>query len=227
MPSRSGRTPDRHKRGGGFSRETNLRRGTPTREERRSVLIVTNGSRTEVDYFKALRNEPWITADKVTPKFEAGAPVAVVARAAEIRADSAYDEAWVVCDVDEFDVTSAITESEGRDYVELTLSQPCFEVWLILHLGLRCPGFNNAAQAAEHLKKHLPHWDKRALRFSDFSAGVLGAAERAKSLGEPPLANPSTAVWRVIESPSRGPRARRRPLITPLPGGRREEKLDG
>lgn len=200
MPSKSGRTRDPRKRGGGFSRETSLRRGSPTREERRSVLIVTNGSRTEVDYFKALRNEPWVTADKVTPKFEAGAPAALVARAAEIRADNAYDEAWVVCDVDEFDVQLAIAEAGHHEYVELALSQPCFEVWLILHLGPRCPGFNNAAKAGEYLKRHLPHWDKKAIRFSDFSAGVLEAAERAKSMGEPPGANPSTAVWRIVES---------------------------
>jgi hypothetical protein len=74
----------------------NLHRAAEIREERRSVLIVTNGNRTELDYFKALRHEDWVTADKVTPKFEAGAPAAVVKRAAQIRADNAYDEAWVV-----------------------------------------------------------------------------------------------------------------------------------
>lgn len=103
------------------------------------MLIVTNGSKTELDYFKALRKEPW-------------------------------------------------------------LSQPSFEVWLILHLRSGCPGFNDATQAGAHLKRLLPHWDKAALRFSDFSAGVLDAADRAKGLGEPPSASPSTAVWRIIES---------------------------
>ena len=104
MASKSVRIRDRGQRSKGFSRETNLDRAADIREERRSVLILTNGSKTELDYFKALRNEAWVTADKVTPKFEAGAPASVVKRAAEIRADNAYDEAWVVCDVDEFDV---------------------------------------------------------------------------------------------------------------------------
>ena len=200
MASKSARTQDRRQRGTGFSRETNLRRGTNSREERRSVLIITNGSRTELDYFKALRREPWVTTHKVTPKFEAGAPSAVVIRAAEIRAESAYDEAWIVCDVDEFDVQAAIAEAAEHDDVELALSQPCFEVWLILHFKPGCPGFNNAAQAGAHLKRILLHWDKATIRFSDFSAGVLDAADRAKGLGDPPEANPSTAVWRVIES---------------------------
>lgn len=51
MPSRSGRAQDRRQRGGRFSHETNLRRGSNIREERRSVLIVTNGIKTELDYF--------------------------------------------------------------------------------------------------------------------------------------------------------------------------------
>jgi RloB-like protein len=106
-----------------------------------------------------------------------------------------------VCDVDEFDVRTAIVEAAAHDDVELALSQPCFEVWLILHLKSGCPGFNDATQAGAHLKKVLPHWDKTALRFSDFSGRrVLEAVDHAKGLGEPPDANPSTAVWRVIES---------------------------
>jgi hypothetical protein len=81
-----------------FKRETDLGRRVSTREERRSVLVVTNGIRTEVDYFDALKKEPWVTADKVKIKFEPGDPTAVVLRAARIRDDSAYDEVWVVCE---------------------------------------------------------------------------------------------------------------------------------
>ena len=164
------------------------------------MLIATNGLKTELDYFKSLRYEPWVTADKVTPKFEAGAPVAAVRRAAEIQVDNAYDEAWVVCDIDEYDVEPAISEAGNHQHLWLTLSQPCFEVWLVLHLKPGCPWFGNATKVGEHLKKLLPHRDKRALRFSDFSAGVHDATERAKGLGEPPKTNPATAVWQVIES---------------------------
>lgn len=59
--------PNKAQRSGnaGFGRETNLRRQVNTRRERRSVLVVTNGVSTEVDYFDALRREPWVTADKV------------------------------------------------------------------------------------------------------------------------------------------------------------------
>jgi len=194
MPSKAQRS-----RNAGFRRETDLRRRVNTRQERRLVLVVTNGVSTEMSYFDALRREPWVTADKVKVKLERGEPTAVVLRAARIRDDNAYDEAWVVCDVDQFDVKPAITAAAERE-VELTLSLPSFEVWLILHVSEGCPGFNNATQADRHLKGLLPSWDKTNLKFSDFRGGVDDAVVRAKRLGEPPDANPSTAVWRLIES---------------------------
>jgi hypothetical protein len=72
-------------------------------------------------------------------------------------------------------------------------------VWLIFHKSDRCPGLNGASQACDHLRKLVPSWQKECLDFAGFSNGVLDAVERAKKRGEPPDANPSTAVWRVIE----------------------------
>lgn len=200
MPGKPSRDDRRGRQNRGFRRETDLRRRPPgTREQRRTVLVITNGTRTEVDYFEALRAEPWVTAHKVKVKFERGDPAAVVLRAAMIRDDDEYDEAWAVCDVDEFDVKPAQESARDRE-IELTLSVPCFEIWLILHLTSGCPGFNNASQADAYLKGLIPSWDKAALRFSDFRDGVFDAVTRAQRLGAPPDSNPSTAVWRLIES---------------------------
>jgi RloB-like protein len=208
MSTRRRRQPERPVRRGrpAFGRETNLTRASNVREEGRSVLIVTNGVRTEVDYFNGIKTEPWITANKVVVKFEPGEPTAAVTRAAVLRDDSDYDEAWVVCDVDNFDVTETVTNAHNLQ-VELTLSVPCFEVWLILHLSNKCPGFNDCPQADRHLRGILPGWDKTALRFSDFRGGVFDAVIRAQRLGAPPDSNPSTAVWRLIESLNMQPRA--------------------
>jgi hypothetical protein len=119
--------------------------------------------------------------------------------AAELRDYSEYDEEWAVCDVDKFDVRPTIEGSASED-INLALSQPSFEVWLILHKVSSCPGFNNASQASRLLSKHVQGWDKGRLRFADFASGILAAVERAQQLGEPPEANPSTAVWRLIVS---------------------------
>jgi hypothetical protein len=185
-----------------FRRETDLTRLSDIREEGRAILIATNGERTEVDYFVGIKEEPWITATKVVVKFLPGSPADVVLRAAAMRDENDYDEAWVVCDVDEYDVAAALTDAAQRE-VELILSVPCFEVWLILHLSMKCPGFNDCPQADRHLRKLLRGWDKTALKFPDFRDGIPGAVIRAKHLGQPPEANPSTAVWRLVESLSR------------------------
>jgi hypothetical protein len=200
VPDKSGRAGSRPaRRNTGFKRETELGRPSPSRLERRTILIVTNGSRTEVDYFEAVKREAWVRAAKVTVKFQAGAPDAVVDRAARVRDDSVYSEAWGVCDVDEYDVASAIANAEDQD-VGLALSVPSFEVWLILHHTEGCPAFNDATKAGAYLKKFVGAWDKAKLDYADFSAGVVQAIARAQRLGAPPDANPSTAVWRLIKS---------------------------
>jgi RloB-like protein len=198
MPNRA---QGRRRGGSDFSKETRLERRRDTREQRRSVLVVTNGESTEKDYFEALRAEPWVAASnvKLKVKFENRSPVAIVTKAAGIRDENEYDEAWVVCDADDFDVRSAGTQAD-RQSVGLAVSVPCFEVWLILHLAAGCPGFNNATQADVHLKGLLPTWDKTSLRFLDFQSGVFDAVARAKRLDPPPDGNPSTDVWRLIEA---------------------------
>lgn len=188
----------------GFKRETDLTRVAAIREEARSVLIITNGENTEVDYFSAMKEEPWINAAKVIVKFYPGEPLAAVRRAATLRDENDYDEAWAVCDVDEYNPVSAMAAAHERQ-IELAWSVPCFEVWLILHLSNKCPGFNDCQQSSRYLKKFLPDWDKTVLKFSDFRSGVFEAVSRAKFLGDPPEANPSTAIWRLIESLNRAP----------------------
>ena len=54
--------------------------------------------------------------------------------------------------------------------------------------------------AVRFLQGLLPGWNKEALNFTNFQEAVANAVERAKRLGEPPGANPSTGVWRLIES---------------------------
>jgi hypothetical protein len=177
--------------------ETDLTRRIDVRRQRETVLVVTNGERTEYDYFDGLRREPWVVVTLRT-RFLKGAPEDVVALAVQIYQSDEYDKVWAVCDVDEYDVSHAIQQSKDAA-IGLALSTPSFEVWLILHLSARCPSFNDAVQAGQYLAKLLPGWDKTNLRFSDFKDSIAVATQRAKSRGEPPDDNPSTDVWRLVE----------------------------
>jgi len=193
-------TPNRRRRQPvvtiGSGRETKLGRRKPFRESRSVSLIVTNGVKTEKQYFAALRGEAWTQSFHVTAKN--CAPVALVAHAASEKSTSDYDSVWCVCDVDEYDVKQAILDAEQFS-VGLALSVPCFEVWLLLHLTDCRKAFHNASEVKRELLKHINDWDKTRLRFNDFREGIRLATERAKSLDSPP-ANPSTSVWEVLEA---------------------------
>jgi bifunctional ADP-heptose synthase (sugar kinase/adenylyltransferase) len=162
-------------------------------------LIATNGEKTERDYFTALKKEHWIKPAKIVVVYESGSPEEVVRGAARRRDRDDYDQAWAVCDVDKYNTSGAASLAEAMA-VELLWSNPCFEVWLILHKGKCASYIEDARRAGDRLRAHIADWDKGALRFEDFRDGIPDAAQRAKALGEPPDANPSTAVWRLIEA---------------------------
>ncbi|MQY22796.1 hypothetical protein NRB20_59180 [Nocardia sp. RB20] len=62
------------------------------------------------------------------------------------------------------------------------------------------PGYRDVKR---RLEKHLPDYDKSALRFSDFVAGLADAVGRAKTrsgtAGDEHRNNPSTGVWKLVE----------------------------
>lgn len=187
------------KRDSGFRHVTDLQRRVDVRNERWTILVITNGKRTECDYFDGFKIAYRSSINHFEVRFANEAPRDLIPTASKLRDDSEHDEVWAVCDVDEFDVTAAILDARKLS-VEIALSVPSFEVWLILHLRDGCPGFNNAKQAVDFLRGLLPGWRKENLEFTDFHGGVDEAIARSKRLGDPPEANPSTGVWRLIES---------------------------
>jgi hypothetical protein len=210
---RSGRSVARRRVAIGSGRETDLQRRQGDRAQRRAILIATNGEKTEMKYFNAVKALPWIHAARVAVVFVKGSPGEVVTDAARRRDQNDFDEAWAVCDVDEYATRepSAVAKRLG---VRLAWSNPSFEVCLILHHD-NCTSFiENATKAGERLVRYVGNWDKTALRFSQFEHGISEAMRRAKALEPSPENNPSTGVWRVMRSlghrDGRLPRAPRR-----------------
>ncbi|WFE38824.1 RloB family protein [Micromonospora sp. WMMD998] len=183
-------------RKGFTTRETDLRRRLATREQRRTVLAVTNGESTERAYLEGLRRERWL-AHRLVVAVEKGSPIDAVRGAARRRDDNDFDQAYVVCDVDHFPPAESEREARRHD-VTLLWSNPCFEVWLILHLDTCTRHLENAEKAKELLRRYLRNWDKTRLDFDDFRDGLDAAVERAQRLSDRPEANPSTMVWRLV-----------------------------
>ncbi len=80
-----------------------------------------------------------------------------------------YDAVWCVVDVDEFDVEAAWTLAQANA-VELAVSEPCFELWLLLHFADHKAYIGNGKAACTLLAKHVSGYDKK-LDFGKFDAG--------------------------------------------------------
>ncbi|SFQ06380.1 hypothetical protein SAMN05421810_104353 [Amycolatopsis arida] len=65
------------------------------------------------------------------------------------------------------------------------------------------PAAHPASNLARRLVRHVPHYDKADLRFTDFAPGVETAIERARARTADWTAahrrNPSTGVWALME----------------------------
>lgn len=181
--------------------ENSRTRRVPVREERTQILVVCGGAATEPNYFRGLKKERRNPAVKVVVEGKGVDPVSLVRFAAQKRDTVGCDEAWCVVDVDEFDVAEAVAAAKKKD-VNLAISNPCFEYWLLLHFEMCTAPLSCFDDVRGRLIKHLPRYDKSKLCFADFATGVDDAIERARrrcdATGTEHTVNPSTGVWALV-----------------------------
>lgn len=117
------------------------RRTRPMRRERRRGLVVTEGRVTEPEYVYRLKQELPRTTDAVDVKSVGVGkdPMTVLAKALELRNKAReqgkpYD--WVCClvDVDQHATLPECLMSASTTSVEIVVSNPRFELWLLWHL---------------------------------------------------------------------------------------------
>jgi hypothetical protein len=174
-----------------------------TRRERRQILVYCCGRRTEPAYLNGLQRAYPDVATALTVKHKGVGPLQLVGAAVDFarRHPGEFDEVWCLTDVDDYDIGAATRRAQQAG-VRLAVSNPCFELWLLLHHAecrSHCTGY---ADVATRLKKHVPAYDKARLSFGDYAGRVDDAIKRAKDLdpsGAEHHRNPSTNVWRLVE----------------------------
>jgi hypothetical protein len=191
-------------------RENSGARRPPTRTPLTRILVVCGGEKTEPVYFQGLKRLRRLPSVQIDVTNHRGDPDRVVAHAVAKRATGDFDQVWCVLDVDEFRFNRAVPAAD-RDDIRLAISNPCFEVWLLLHHADATRAFTNAKAVVRELRKHVKGYDKTRLRFEqDFAPGVDVAVRRGQAITDGGNAlgrNPSTSVWRLVqkivsESPS-------------------------
>lgn len=192
-----------------------LARRAPTRAPLPLLLVVCEGEVTEPQYVRGFAKAQGANTVRLHVAAPGGDPRALVERAAELRDDAAgraaregdenlaYDEVWCVFDVDDHARLQAARELAQRTGIGLAVSNPCFELWLLLHF--RDQGAHlTCKRAAELLGKHIRDYGKH-VRYEELSMGYEDAVERATSLERRLLeagtegGNPSSGVHRLTE----------------------------
>ncbi|MEO3773765.1 RloB family protein [Micromonospora sp. B9E7] len=185
-----------------------LRRQPGTRQERKTYLVCCEGENTEPLYFKGLRRELRAGNVRIEVFSGHGEPYGVVEKAvaeanrAATQGDG-YDEVWCVFDVEAPEAharLSAALALAARHGVNCAISNPCFEVYLLLHYEEL--SYLTSNEACRRLERHPCGYRRRGklLDFEALRASRPDAFRRAARLDRlsagRPLAdrNPSTSV---------------------------------
>jgi hypothetical protein len=121
-------------------RETKpLKRVTARRAEFRTIIVFCEGKKSEPDYINGLKKLPNIAnraALNLVLHPERGVPLTLVQMAIARKVDPEVDECWCVFDVEwqlnHPNLLQTVNLARSKN-IKLAISNPCFEVWLILH----------------------------------------------------------------------------------------------
>ncbi|MET8828442.1 RloB family protein [Streptomyces sp. NPDC004610] len=186
-------------------RDSTLYRKPAYRDELPAILVVCGARNTEPIYVRGLLRTVDNRAVDVEVKVCPRDPVSVIKYAvgARARARDHYEQTWCVLDVDDFpQLDEALRFAEGEG-IEVALSNPCFEFWLLLHFCEHRAVLNGYQQAKRKLAPHHPGYSKSAdsFDFAPYRGKWPAAMERARALaktGEEHKTNPSTGMWRLL-----------------------------
>ena len=177
------------------------------------MLIVCEGEKTEPNYFNAFRT----TGLDVDVVGKGGDPLNVV-KVAQRYADKPpndrlFHEVWCVFDRDETSISperfNEAIERAKRTGINVAYSNPCFELWYLLHFQpYNTP--SSCADCCSKLEKAMRamriQYRKNADDMFDLLAGRQAEAIRraAQLLGQPELPgqehnNPSTTVHKLVK----------------------------
>lgn len=158
----------------------------------RLFLIVTEGARTEPNYFRAVEDARLIPVERmklhvVPPDDGATAPKHLLGRAETAqRAVQPWqpdDEVWLVFDVDaqsgsnRLDQVRETAQDAMRRGWQVAVSNPCFEVWFLLHApGERQPAPLHPSDIVDALRRAFGQYNKMHVPTRCLDAAALAEA---------------------------------------------------
>ena len=190
------------------------------------ILILCEGARTEPTYFNWLKYDKRLTSVVVrrSRANQIGPPGLLKRARNELRNDPGWDEIYCVLDHDGRDSAvgkleaelTAMNRKRASTKVEMILSDPCFELWLLLHFEFTDRPYTSVrggrsacADVIEQLQRHIPGYRKNTTHYLKLVEGrVSDALSNADQLNRlspetrlrrSPYTNVSKLVARLLE----------------------------
>lgn len=179
------------------------------------MVIFCEGTNSEPDYLKGIRQLEHIAASaslKIEIHPEQGVPLTLVDMAIERKNNNEeIDECWCVFDVEwprnHPNLNQAIEKARSND-VHLAISNPCFEIWLLLHFKTFARFVDNAD--AERLSKKCDQRQGKSIQehLAIYMDKRVIACKNARSLDRThtnngtafPHNNPSSGMYQLLAS---------------------------
>lgn len=195
-----------------------LRRKVATRRPRKTLVVFCEGERTEPEYLGALKRQPSVrdvaAVDLRIETRHGGGSVpralvgmAIKARRKAMDEEAEIDEFWCVFDVEWPRNHPGLGEALQQAHmngIKLAVSNPCFELWLILHFQDHGSWLDNSQ--ARRLRRQLDRSVGKGLEAAKYLPFTADAARRSAALERRhrqdgavfPQDNPSSGMHRLI-----------------------------
>jgi RloB-like protein len=181
----------------------------------RQILVFVEGEQTEDGYFKHWgrlhRSEVIVNIHEFN-----GTPLPLVERAVREQKAERYearhgrgqphDEIWCVFDVDSHPKLQEAIQLAVRHGIRMTVSNPCFELWLVLHYqdqtaSIERHRIQKLARTHLQCRKALSPQALEALtsRYGKAIKRARALDKKHEDDGNPPRHNPSSEVWKLVE----------------------------
>jgi len=189
-------------------------RGT---RETKAVLIVCEGKKTEKKYFTDFKIYKKLSATiKICGSERCGSnPVSIVDFTLKEAENFEYDEVWVVFDMDQHKNISEAINYAFTNKIKIAFSNPCFEIWYLLHFRYSLAFIDRNETEKELKNKYLAGYDKSFSYYKQTLKYQGEAIKNAKLLEKHHIDNnnkpvykgkenilfdnPSTTVYKLVE----------------------------
>ena len=166
------------------------KRNTAKRKQRPVILIVAEGTNvTETQYLRSFQSQnhkcsikTFIAKHVTDPE---GMLKAIQHKWEELELDERKgDRAFIVLDLDCSDEKAALIKDLSRRFekVSFIVSNPCFEIWFLLHYRYSTKQYYSSAEAVKDLKKYIPDYEKTTDIYEQLLPKIGKALKNAEDL---------------------------------------------